>query len=178
MNRAVFLDRDGVLNRAVVRQGKPYPPNGLDELEVLSGVPDALAELKDMGFLLIVVTNQPDVARGKQSRAVVEEIHGVLFSSLPLDDAEVCYHDDEDGCNCRKPRPGMILNAAAKHNVNLRTSYLVGDRWRDVEAGQAAGCRTIFIDCGYDERSSMASDFRALSLVDAVNWITKQEKNL
>ena len=150
--RAVFLDRDGVLNRALIRNGKPYPPATLSDFEILPDTPAALAALKQLGFLLVVVTNQPDVGRGTQKREVVDAIHDRLKQSLPLDGIYVCYHTDDDGCDCRKPEPGLILRAAAEHTIDLAASYLVGDRWRDIEAGERAGCKTALIECGYRER--------------------------
>ena len=174
--RAVFLDRDGVINRAFVRDGKPYPPASAAEVEVLPGVGDALERLRAAGFLLIVVTNQPDVARGRQSREAVEAINAVLRERLPLDDIRVCYHDDADGCACRKPAPGLILEAADEHRIDVGTSYTVGDRWRDVEAGRRAGSRTVFIDCGYDEPPPVHFDASARSLAEAVDWILKEER--
>src|SRR5262249_18704504 len=131
--RAAFLDRDGVLNRASIKDGKP--PASPAELEILPDVPDALRALKASGLLLIGATNQPDVARGIQRRDVVEAINAKLCASLPLDDLLVCFHDDRDDCACRKPRPGLLLEAAAKHGIDLTASYMVGDRWRDVGAG-------------------------------------------
>ena len=170
--RAVFLDRDGVINRTFVRDGKPYPPTTLQELEVLPGVPEALRELKQHGYQLLVVTNQPDVARGKQSRQTIEAMHQALAARLPLDDILVCYHTDQDRCDCRKPMPGMLLEAAKKHNIDLAASFMVGDRWRDIEAGYNAGCKTILIDYGYSERSpAHAPDLRVASLREAADWI-------
>jgi D-glycero-D-manno-heptose 1,7-bisphosphate phosphatase len=152
VRRAVFLDRDGVINGAVVRKGKPYPPDRLEDLRVLPGVPEILARLRAAGFLNVVVTNQPDVATGKQRREVVESMHAFLLSSLPLDAVKVCYHTDADGCQCRKPGPGMLLEAAAELGIDLPASYMVGDRWRDVGAGQAAGCKCFHIDYRYEEK--------------------------
>lgn len=170
--RAVFLDRDGVLNRPVLRNGKPHPPADLSELEILPGVPEGLDRLKALGFLLIVVTNQPDVRRGVQSRETVEAIHRMLRAHLPLDDIFTCYHDDPDHCLCRKPQPGMILEAARKHSLDLSRSFLVGDRWRDIEAGTAAGCRTVWIDCGYQERPPQVPAAVAVtSFPNAAAWI-------
>jgi|SRR6266851_3075319 len=170
--RAVFLDRDGVLNRAIVRNGKPYPPASIEQLEIPSDVPDALQELKGHGFELIVVTNQPDVARGTQSRQVVEQMNQRLKSLLPLDDVFVCYHTDQDKCTCRKPQPGLLLQAAKKLNIDLLGSFMVGDRWGDVEAGQNAGCRTILIDNAYDDRPpTKTPDLCVDSLSQAVRWI-------
>ena len=169
--RVVFLDRDGVLNRAVVRDGKPYPPRSLDELEILPGTPEALARLQAAGFRLIVVTNQPDVARGKQTRSMVEMIHKALQAQLPLDEFRVCYHDDADGCACRKPAPGMLLDAAKGTDFDLATSFMVGDRWRDVEAGNRAGVKTVLIDYGYNEFLKNQPDMKVRSFPEAVDWI-------
>ena len=171
IRRAVFLDRDGVLNRALVREGKPYPPAGPAELEILSGVAEACAALRQAGFLLIAVTNQPDVARGTQRREVVEAINQVLHTHLPLDDIRVCYHDDGDHCPCRKPEPGLLLKAARDWDIDLSASFMVGDRWKDIEAGRRAGCKTIFVDYGYAEREPDSPDHRASSLMEAVDWI-------
>jgi D-sedoheptulose 7-phosphate isomerase len=170
--RAVFLDRDGVINRAFVRDGKPFPPSTLQELEILPGVPEALHELKQHGYELLVVTNQPDVARGTQSQQTIEAMHQALRARLPLDDVLVCYHTDQDKCDCRKPMPGMLLEAARKHNIDLAASFMVGDRWRDIEAGYNAGCKTILIDYGYSERPpDRGPDLRVGSLREAADWI-------
>jgi D-sedoheptulose 7-phosphate isomerase len=170
--RAVFLDRDGVINRAFVRGGKPFPPATLQELEILPGVPEALHELKQHGYELLVVTNQPDVARGTQSQQTIDAMHQALRARLPLDDILVCYHTDQDKCDCRKPLPGMLLEAARKHNIDLAASFMVGDRWRDIEAGYNAGCKTILIDYGYSERPpDRGPDLRVGSLREAADWI-------
>lgn len=165
--RAVFFDRDGVLNRAVVRDGKPYPPAGADAVEIEAGAVDAVQRLKDAGFVLIVVTNQPDVARGAATTAGVEEINARLAQYMPIDRFIMCYHDNADGCACRKPAPGMLLAGAREFGVDLAASYMIGDRWRDIEAGRRAGCRTIFIDRGYAERRPESQDFRVRSLAAA-----------
>lgn len=170
--QAVFLDRDGVLNRAPMREGKPHPPATVAELEVLPGVPEALARLREAGFRLIVVTNQPDVARGAQTREIVEAIHaGLLARGLAIDSFRVCYHDDGDHCDCRKPKPGLLVSAARAEDLDLAASFMVGDRWRDIEAGRRAGCRTVLIDYSYagDERSQ--PDVRLRSLEEAADWI-------
>jgi transaldolase len=169
--RAVFLDRDGVINRAFVRDGRPYPPASPAELEVLPGVAAALNRLRAAGFHLVVVTNQPDVARGVQTPAAVEALHAALMAQLPLDEFRVCYHDNSDHCDCRKPAPGLLLAAARDGGLDLAASFLVGDRWRDIEAGQRAGCQTIFIDYGYSEPQSQAPDARVASLSQAADFI-------
>lgn len=148
---AVFLDRDGVLNRSVVREGKPYPPSSIDEFEILPGAALALPHLVEAGYILIGVTNQPDVARGTQSKANVEMFNAMLLSNLPITDILVCYHDNADQCDCRKPKPGLLIRAAEMYDVNLARSWMVGDRWSDIAAGQAAGVRTIFLDNHYSE---------------------------
>jgi D-glycero-D-manno-heptose 1,7-bisphosphate phosphatase len=177
MKRAAFLDRDGVLNRAFVRDGKPYPPLSLDQVEIPEGVRSALDRLKAHGFALIVVTNQPDVGRGTQTQEVVEQIHAHLRSILPLDDVLVCYHTDQHGCSCRKPKPGLLLAAAEKLNIDLSRSFMIGDRWRDVEAGQNAGCRTILLESSYDERRPVkAPDWSVTSLREAADWIIEQSQ--
>jgi len=165
---AVFLDRDGVLNAAIVREGQPYGPASLAEMTVLPGVEQACARLKRAGYRLIVVTNQPDIARGTTSRAEVDAINDVLRARLGLDEIRVCPHDDADGCNCRKPKPGLLLDAARRWNIDLAHSFMVGDRWRDVEAGRAAGCRTIFLDYGYSEPKPVGADIVTSSLSAAV----------
>jgi D-glycero-D-manno-heptose 1,7-bisphosphate phosphatase len=175
--RAVFLDRDGVLNRAIVRDGKPYPPASLAELEIVEGAADGLARLKGLGFLLLVVTNQPDVARGTQSLDAIQAMHDCMRQTLPLDDFLICPHDDADRCQCRKPAPGLIIEAHQRYGVDLSRSFMVGDRWRDIDAGQAAGCRTVFIDQGYRERGpSVPPDARVGSLLEAVDWIVRNSQ--
>lgn len=170
--RAVFLDRDGVINRAVVRDGKPYPPDSVADLEILAGAREALVALRAAGFVNVVVTNQPDVATGTQRREVVEAMHARLVRELALDAVKVCYHVAADGCACRKPKPGMLLEAAAEHGIDLAASYVVGDRWRDIAAGQAAGCRTaFFIDYGYREQRPVQPFVAAESLAAAARLI-------
>lgn len=175
--RAVFLDRDGVINRAILRNNLPYPPRTLAELELLPGVEAALQRLKGLGFLLLVVTNQPDVARGQASRETVDEMHGWLSDRLPIDEFFTCWHDDHDHCHCRKPKPGLLLDGAQKYSVSLADSYLVGDRWRDVDAGAAAGVRTVFLDGGYAERGpSEEPDARVRSMEEAAAWIEQDAR--
>jgi D-glycero-D-manno-heptose 1,7-bisphosphate phosphatase len=175
LKRAVFLDRDGVLNEAVIRDGKPYPPDSAAEVEIVAGASAALHRLKALGLPLIVVTNQPDVGRGKQTLAAVEAIHARLRRELPVDDFLSCFHDDADRCSCRKPLPGLILEGAARHDADLARSFMVGDRWRDIDAGRAAGCRTIWIDPGYRERGpSEPPDAKVASLNEAVQWIVQR----
>jgi len=172
MRRAVFLDRDGVINRAIVHDGMPFPPANLDELEILPGVPEALQKLHDGNYLLIVVTNQPDVARGIAKKEDVEKMNAHLLSMLPLDDFKTCYHDSKDGCLCRKPLPGSLIEAAKEHHIDLSKSFMVGDRWRDIEAGKSAGCKTFFINYRYAEKQPETPDFIVSSLLEAQRIIT------
>lgn len=171
MGRAVFLDRDGVINRAEVSDGKPYPPANLQTLTILPGVADALQSLRKAGWLLIVVTNQPDVARGTTTIESVEAINRYLQRFLAIDDFSTCYHDDCDECRCRKPLPGALFDAAGVHGIDLASSYMVGDRWRDIEAGVRAGCKTIFVDYGYKEKQPVMFNHRVRSLVEAARII-------
>jgi D-glycero-D-manno-heptose 1,7-bisphosphate phosphatase len=171
IRRAVFLDRDGVINRAIVRNGRPYPPLNLSALEILPGVSEALHFLHEAGWLLIVVSNQPDVARGTAKLADVEAINQHLQKCLPIDEFRICYHDSIDMCNCRKPLPGALLSAAITHGIDLASSYMIGDRWRDTEAGERAGCKTIFLDYGYDEKQPEKYSHRVRSLAEAVDII-------
>jgi D-glycero-D-manno-heptose 1,7-bisphosphate phosphatase len=174
---AVFFDRDGVLNEAIIRNGKPYPPADPSQLVIANGARAALVELKREGFLLVVVTNQPDVARGKAKRADVDRINLQLAAILPLDAVEVCQHDDKDLCECRKPKPGMILRARQNLGVDLAGSFMVGDRWRDIEAGRRAGCRTILIGDGYGESFPSSPTIKLASLLEVASWIMQQTKH-
>jgi D-glycero-D-manno-heptose 1,7-bisphosphate phosphatase len=168
---AVFLDRDGVLNEAVVRDGKPYPPDGLAQLRVVGGAPGALERLRDAGYARVVITNQPDVARGTQRRETVEAINDELRRRMPIDAVYVCYHGGSEECACRKPRPGLLLQAARELDLDLGRSFMIGDRWRDVAAAAAAGVRPIFIDYGYAEPKPAEPHAAAGSVEEAVALI-------
>lgn len=169
--RAVFLDRDGVLNEPIVQDGVPHPPATVNDLVVAPGADAACRTLRRAGLLLIMVTNQPDLARGTTTRAAVEAINDVLRRELGLDDVFMCPHDDADDCQCRKPRPGLLLDAAARWSVRLDASVMVGDRWRDVEAGRQAGCATVLVRRGYEERPMTRPDRVVATLGEAVSWI-------
>jgi D-glycero-D-manno-heptose 1,7-bisphosphate phosphatase len=175
--RAVFLDRDGVINEAILRDGRPYPPGSVEELRLVPDAAQALSQLKAAGFELIVVTNQPDVARGTRSRSAVEAMNAALSATLPIDEFCVCFHDDAACCACRKPKPGLLQDAALRRGVDLRRSFMIGDRWRDIDAGAAAGCRTILIDHQYPERApDHLPDCRVPSLSAAIDWILASEE--
>jgi D-glycero-D-manno-heptose 1,7-bisphosphate phosphatase len=170
--KAVFLDRDGVLNSAIIKNNKPYPPSSLNELYIPDDVPRALAALKSAGFMLIGATNQPDVARGTTPQSLVEAINKKIIQICALDEMRVCYHDDKDQCECRKPLPGLLISAANDHAIDLGNSIMIGDRWKDIEAGQRAGCKTIWINQNYAEKSPEKSpDFTATALREAAEWI-------
>ena len=174
--RAVFLDRDGVINRALERDGLPYPPKTISEFEIFPEVLGACKKLKAAGFLLVVATNQPDVGRGTLEKSVVEQIHAHMVSQLPIDRVEVCFHPGKglSDCDCRKPKPGMLLRAARELPIDLSQSWMIGDRWRDVDCGHAAGCKTVLIDRHYAEKLRQPPDFSAGNLAEAAGIILRE----
>lgn len=171
--RAVFLDRDGVLIEAIVRDGKPFAARRWSEVKLIPGVREELFRLTAGGFLLFVVTNQPDIARRLLTLTEVEEIHAKLLKSLGgesvIRQIYTCPHDNQDGCDCRKPKPGLILQAAETWRVDTAGSFIIGDRDADVKAGKAAGCRTVLIDMPYNQEA--AADYRAKTFREAADWI-------
>ena len=175
MKSAVFLDRDGVINANLERNGRPVAPTTLAEFELLPGVVESVRQLKERGYLIIVITNQPDVADGRTLRSVVDAMHDLIRSKLAVDDIKVCFHNDSAGCACRKPKPGMILAAAAEHGIDLPRSYVIGDRWRDIAAGRAAGCVTFFVNCGYDQDGPNLPDRVVKSLPEATSLILGED---
>lgn len=178
LRRAVFLDRDGVVSRSVVRDGLPFAPTELKDFEILPDAPEACRRLKQAGYLLIVATNQPDVGRGTMKKEIVEAMHSEMCRQLPIDRVEVCYHPGrgESNCDCRKPKPGLLLNAARELGIDLVQSWMVGDRWRDIDCGWAAGVRTIFIDRSYAESLKQMPHFRARDLAQAADIILAETK--
>ncbi len=172
---AVFLDRDGVLTEAFVRDGVPTPPQTLREFRVLPGVAEACAGLRQAGFVLVVVTNQPDIARGTQTRAEVDRMNERLRTLVPLDEICVCPHDDGDDCACRKPQPGMLLGAAERLGLDLARSASVGDRWRDIEAALRAGVTAIHVERHYEEPAPVGAHVAVADLPEAAEWIRKQK---
>jgi D-glycero-D-manno-heptose 1,7-bisphosphate phosphatase len=170
---AVFLDRDGVINRAIPRDGTPFAPNRLADFEILPDAPEACRRLKAAGYLLVVATNQPDIGRGTMAMSELEAMHRKMLESVPIDRIEICTHPGGklSDCDCRKPKPGMLLRAARELGIDLKRSWMVGDRWRDVDCGHAAGCRTVFIDMNYEEKLREMPDFRAKNLAEAVEII-------
>lgn len=170
----VFLDRDGVLIETDVRDGRPYAVGSVGALALLPGVHGAVDALHRAGLVTVVVTNQPDIANGLIDQATVEGMHDWLRARLPLDDVLTCPHTDADDCACRKPKPGMLLDAARRFGIDLHDSFLVGDRWRDIDAGRNAGCTTIWIDRGYDERRGDHADFTVPDLAAAASVILER----
>jgi D-glycero-D-manno-heptose 1,7-bisphosphate phosphatase len=171
-NKAVFLDRDGVLNKAKVVLNKPYPPSNLEEMEILPGVHEGIELLRHAGFKLIVITNQPDVSRGTADINLVNTMNNYILSELGIDEIKCCFHDDSDNCSCRKPKAGMIYEAEKKWNLDLTLSYLIGDRWRDIETAKNTDITTILIDNQYDEKKVNAN-FECNNFEEAVNFILK-----
>ncbi len=178
VNRAVFLDRDGVLSANVMHDGRPLAPETVDAFRLLAGVPEAARRLKRAGFLLVVVTNQPDVGTGRTPRETVEAMHAIIREQVGVDDIRTCTHVDTDRCDCRKPKPGMILAAAAGHDIDLSQSDRVGDRWRDMDAGRAAGCLTIVVDYRYKQASPALPDKIVGSLSEAADFILASEQRV
>jgi D-glycero-D-manno-heptose 1,7-bisphosphate phosphatase len=167
--KAIFLDSDGVLNKAIIKNGKPAAPTSLSELEIPDEVLPSLDKLKAAGYLLICVTNKPDVERGLMTQEEVDAIYKKIRHDLPLDDVFICYSEDSA---CYKPKPGLLLEAAKRYSIDLAQSYMIGDRWRDIAAGQNAGCKTVWIYRGYAERKPKPpADYTAHSLMEAVDWI-------
>lgn len=147
---AVFVDRDGVINSTILREGHAFSPRSLEELKILDGVKEAV-NLLSSRFKVIVVTNQPDVATGNIDKVLLSQIHDEIHQQTGIEHFYVCIHDDRSHCDCRKPKTGLLLRAAEDLDVDLNGSFLIGDRWKDIRAGQAVGCKCFFIDYSYEE---------------------------
>jgi len=174
-NKAIFLDRDGVINKVIIRNGKPSSPRKLEEFEIFPNVKKCLEAFKEMGFLNIVFTSQPDISRGNLKIEDLEKMHKLILETLPVDDIKFCPHDDIDNCFCRKPKPGLILEASKEWSVDLKKSWVIGDRWKDIEAGKAAGCKTIMMRKKYN-KDYKDYDFGVNSLIKTVEIIKKLDK--
>jgi D-glycero-D-manno-heptose 1,7-bisphosphate phosphatase len=174
--RAVFLDRDGVIARSEIRDGKPYAPRRLEDFRLLPGAERAVRDLKQAGFLVVVVTNQPDIGNGLVDSAVVQAMHAKLRARVPVDDIRMCPHRQDAGCACRKPRPGLLRAAARRWNIDLKRSYMVGDRDGDIVAGKRAGCYTLLINRHYSEPRRTAPDRMVRSLRAGVRVILAHRK--
>jgi len=176
MRRAVFLDRDGVINEVVNRDGRPASPRHLEEFRIVEGAAESTGRFKELGFIVIVVTNQPDIARGLAQAEVIEQMHDRIRRELPVDDVRICPHDDGDRCHCRKPLPGMLTDAARDLDIDLTRSFLIGDGAKDIEAGKKAGCTTILLDASYNE--DVRPDYRAADLKDAVDIVRRLAREI
>ena len=168
---AVFLDRDGVIVVPEFRDGRSFAPRRLEDFRLYPDAAASLQKLKQAGFLLAVVTNQPDVGDGLIAHSEVDAMHEIMARELPLDAVKACFHGHGEHCDCRKPKPGMILEAAVELGINLKKSFMVGDRKSDVEAGRAAGCATVFIDLGYALPAPDAPDYVVHSIAEAAHVI-------
>jgi D-glycero-D-manno-heptose 1,7-bisphosphate phosphatase len=168
---AVFLDRDGVIAVPEFRDRRSFAPRKLADFKLYAEAAASLHRLKRAGFLLAVVTNQPDVGDGLTARSEVEAMHDVMRQALPVDVIKVCFHGHADRCQCRKPSPGMLLEAASELGIDLAKSYMVGDRASDVEAGRKMGCATVFIDLDYAEPAPTAPDYVVHSVAEAADVI-------
>lgn len=173
---ALFLDRDGVVNKAVVRNGQPYPPASIDDLELVEGIQDLIAEVKNQGFKIFIFTNQPDVARGTARKEKIVEIHDYLSGKLGIDKIYCCLHDDDDNCDCRKPKPGMLFQAKAEWSLDFDRSFVIGDRWRDIAAARAANIKSILLDYHYNEKKEIP-DYSCVTLREALLIIKNQLNN-
>jgi D-glycero-D-manno-heptose 1,7-bisphosphate phosphatase len=176
MKKAIFLDRDGVLNAVVMINGIPTPPRNLEEVVMLPSVFEAINLLRSESFEIVVVTNQPDYARGTVSMSEILEINKFLGTQLDIQHFYTCFHDDIHNCDCRKPKPGLLIKAAAELDIDLQSSYMVGDRWRDIEAGQAAKCQCYFLDYSYHEKSPNLPFTQVSSLIEAAHLILEAIK--
>jgi D-glycero-D-manno-heptose 1,7-bisphosphate phosphatase len=178
MRRAVFLDRDGVINKGFVAHGVPTPARDLEQLQILPRVGEAIEMLRSADFELVVVTNQPDVARGHLSKEVVNSMHQQLQRELKIEHFYTCFHDDAQNCSCRKPKPGLLRIAGRDLGLDLKKSFMVGDRWRDIVAGQTAGCRCFFVDYSYAEKPPQMPYLRVSSLFEAAQTILEESSSV
>jgi D-glycero-D-manno-heptose 1,7-bisphosphate phosphatase len=174
MNKAVFLDRDGVINKALIRDGKAYSPRHFSEFEFMENIADQIRKIKDAGYFVIVITNQPDISRGIMDMSELNKMTEAIKANLPVDEIFICPHDDNDNCLCRKPKPGMLLNAAKKYEINLNECFFIGDGWKDMEAAKNAGCRGILIDAFYNK--SIDCFKRVHDMKDAVDIILNEKE--
>ena len=169
--RLAFLDRDGILSVPLTRNGKGYAPRSLQELQLYPDIRSSVFRLKRLGFEVVVVTNQPDVAAGIISRAELEAINVEVVARSGVARVRVCPHAREEFCRCRKPRPGLLQAENEFGPVNFAESWMVGDRDSDLSAGNLAGCRTVFVNRGWRAESGLQACFAANDLGEAVALI-------
>jgi len=175
LNKAVFLDRDGVINHVVFHESinKPSSPWNIEEFKLIKGIEKPLEKLKKMGFLLFIISNQPDIARGNVKKGTTEKINKILYEKFPIDEIVICPHDDKDNCNCRKPKPGMILGLKEKYNIDLKKSFIIGDGWKDMKVGKNACVKSILINREYNRE--VEAEYRANDLESAVKLIFRSD---
>jgi len=179
MVKAIFLDRDGIVNKAIVEKGLPYSPTRLGDIFLTDGIKDLIKKWHDEEYIVIVVTNQPDVANHIITKNKVDKINNYLKSIALFDDIFTCYHNGKDDCDCKKPKTGLFLQAKEKYDIDFSQSYVIGDRWKDIEAGKNIGCKTIFVDYHYDEERPNKPDYTAKSVSDIKRiWSNINGKNI
>ncbi len=171
--KCIFLDRDGVINRSNVKNGKPYAPLRFENFIFLPKVKKSIHQLKKLGFLVILITNQPDISKKKLKISTLDKMNDKIYRNLDVDDIFFCIHSSEDNCNCRKPKTGMLLESQKKYNINLNKSFMIGDRKKDIDSGIKAGCKTIFINRNYNEERPTRQNYTTTSLYKAVEYIKK-----
>jgi D-glycero-D-manno-heptose 1,7-bisphosphate phosphatase len=173
LRSAVFLDRDGVINQAIVKKGRPFPPRTIEEFALLPDVSSAIATLRECGLIVVVVTNQPDISSGLISLDFVNQVHNEIKRLTGIEEFYVCPHLDFDDCDCRKPKPGLLHKAAKDLDLDLKSSYMVGDRWKDIQAGNLAECQSFFIDYSYNEKTPNPPFHPVGSLLQATEKILR-----
>lgn len=176
MNKAIFFDRDGVLIEAVVKNKKPFSIKKIKDLKFLINDNEIFLKLKNLGYKLIIVTNQPDVARNKISEKFVDDVNSAIKKKYFIDYAYTCLHDDISNCSCRKPKNGLLIEAQRDFNLNIKKCFLIGDRWKDISAAESSGCKSIFIDYNYDEKKPEKYTFKVNSISEAINIILKYDE--
>lgn len=169
-NKAVFLDRDGVINEVIFRgSDKPIAPWSLEEFKVIKGLNKPLTKIVELGYFLFVISNQPDISKGLVDIPTVESMNSIILDKLPITKIIYCPHEDYHNCSCRKPKPGMLITLSEEYNINLLSSFLIGDNWKDIEAGKTAGCKTILLERKYNK--SVKAHFAIKSLIDVLKII-------
>ena len=172
-NKAFFFDRDGILNKSIIKNHKPYSPRFPKELILNRELLSFIKKLKNKGFLIFVVSNQPDIKKGKLSKYSLKIINSIIKKYFLIDEIYICSHEKNDNCKCRKPKPGMLIEASKKWNVDLKKSFLIGDRWKDITAGTIMNCTTIFIDYNYRESKPRNSNYNFINISKMINSINR-----
>ena len=176
LSKAFFLDRDGVINKSFLQKGKPVAPTKLADFKIIKDVKKSLIYLKAKGYLTIIVSNQPDLRKGLLNKSVLKKMNRKLKEELKIDDIFICEHMSIDRCDCRKPKLGMILNAKKKWNIDLKNSYLIGDRWRDIYLANKLNIKCFYIDNNYKEKKPKKYNYKVISLFHAIKILKKNEK--